>query len=102
MNPSPVPATKGSTPPPPTTKPPPPPTTTTATASTISKTTTDIKSTATARKTSMSDLEKELEEFDIGPDNDDVSDAENGQPKGAYKKSAIEDEVKTKKFRNLS
>jgi hypothetical protein len=82
--------TKGSTPPPSSTKPsPPPPTTTT------SKITTDIKPAAAARKDSLSDLEKELQEFDIDGDKDDVSDAENGQSKGDFKKSAIEDEVKT-------
>jgi hypothetical protein len=82
--------TKGSTPPPSSTKPstPPPPTTT-------SKITTDIKPAAAARKDSLSDLEKELQEFDIDGDKDDVSDAENGQSKGDFKKSAIEDEVKT-------
>ncbi len=67
--------TKGSTPPPP------PPIATTS-------------STTTARKTSFSDLEKELQEFDIDPDND-VSDAEIGQSTGVYKKTTDEDEVKT-------
>jgi hypothetical protein len=70
-------ATKGSTPPPPT--------------ATISKAS-DMKSTAATRKTSMSDLEKELQEFDI---EDDVSDVENGQTTGVYKKTTDEDEVKT-------
>jgi hypothetical protein len=40
----------------------------------------------------MSDLEKELQEFDI---EDDVSDVENGQTTGVYKKTTDEDEVKT-------
>jgi len=79
--------TQGATPPPP------PPTATTT--STTSKATSDIKSTATARKTSMSDLEKELQDFDIDLDKDDVSDAENGQSTGVYKKTTDEDEVKT-------
>ena len=58
-------------------------------------TTSDIKSTTTARKTSLSDLEKELQEFDIDLDKDDVSDAENGQSAGVFKKTTDEDEVKT-------
>lgn len=69
--------TKGSTPPPPL-----PPIATTS-------------STTTARKTSISDLEKELQEFDIDLDKDDVSDAEIGQSTGVYKKTTDEDEVKT-------
>jgi hypothetical protein len=43
----------------------------------------------------MSDLEKELQEFDIDLDKDDVSDVENGQTTGVYKKTTDEDEVKT-------
>lgn len=58
-----------------------PPTTTTATAN-------------APRKTSMSDLEKELQEFDIDLDKDDVSDVENGQSTGVSKKTTDEDEVK--------
>ena len=80
MNPTAAPpTTKGSTPPPP-----PPPSakpTTTATAN-------------APRKTSMSDLEKELQEFDIDLDKDDVSDVENGQTTGVSKKTTDEDEVK--------
>jgi hypothetical protein len=87
--------TKGSTPPPATK----PPATTTASTvkepSTLAKTTSDIKPTTTARKTSLSDLEKELQEFDIDLDKDDVSDAETGPSTGASKKFADEDEVKT-------
>ena len=43
----------------------------------------------------MSDLEKELEAFDIDVDKDDVSDAEDGQSSGVYKKTTDEDEVKS-------
>ncbi|CAF1018734.1 unnamed protein product [Adineta steineri] len=66
--------TKSATPSPPPlnkTTPPPPTTTTTVTSSAISKATSDKPATTTARKTSLSDLEKELQEFDI---EDDVSD----------------------------
>lgn len=70
------PTTKGSTPPPP----PLPSAKPTATAS-------------APRKTSMSDLEKELQEFDIDLDKDDVSDVENGQSTGVSKKTTDEDEV---------
>ena len=69
------PTTKGSTPPPPLPS---------------------AKPTATAsapRKTSISDLEKELQEFDIDLDKDDVSDVENGQSTGVSKKTTDEDEV---------
>jgi hypothetical protein len=95
--------TKGSTPPPSSNKPilPSPAATTTKGSTpppaTTSKATSDIKSTATVRKTSISDLEKELQEFDIDIDKDDVSDAENGQSAKASKKFADEDEVKTLK-----
>lgn len=86
MNSSTIPTTKGSTPPPP------PPTATTS--STVKQSTTDNKPTASARKTSLSDLEKELQEFDIDLDKDDVSDVENGQSTGVFKKTTVEDEVK--------
>jgi len=94
--------TKGSTPPPASNTPILPPATTTTKGSTpppttTSKATSDMKSTATVRKTSLSDLEKELQEFDIDIDKDDVSDAENGQSAKASKKFADEDEVKTLK-----
>jgi hypothetical protein len=92
--------TKGSTPPPSSNKPILPPATTAKGATpppTTSKATSDMKSTATVRKTSLSDLEKELQEFDIDIDKDDVSDAENGQSAKASKKFADEDEVKTLK-----
>lgn len=65
---------------PPSTKPPPPSSTT--------------SSTDAARKSSFSDLEKELQEFDIDLDKDDVSDVDYGQSTGANKISAEEDEVK--------
>ncbi|CAF4435967.1 unnamed protein product, partial [Rotaria sp. Silwood2] len=96
MNNTTVPTTtkKDSTPPPSSIK----PTTTTTTsstipqASTISKAVTDIKSAVTGRKTSLSDLEKELQEFDIDLDKDDVSDVEIGQSTGVHKKYTDEDE----------
>lgn len=64
--------------------------------STISKvTTSDNKSNPPPRKTSLSDLEKELQEFDIDVDKDDVSDVELDQATGAYKKTDDEEaEVK--------
>jgi hypothetical protein len=84
------PPTKAATPPPPLKKPtPPPPPATTVTSAATSKTTN------AARKTSFSDIEKELQEFDIDLDKDDVSDAENGQTTGVYKKFGDEDEVNT-------
>ncbi|CAF3572477.1 unnamed protein product [Adineta steineri] len=86
--------TKSATPPPPpplnkTTPPPPTTTTTTVTSSAISKATSDKPATTTARKTSLSDLEKELQEFDI---EDDVSDVENAQTTGVNKRFTDEDE----------
>jgi len=76
MNTSAVPsASKGSTPPP-----------STATTSKITTTTT------TVRQTSLSDLEKELQEFDIDLDKDDVSDVEIEQSTGVSKKTTDEDE----------
>ncbi|UJR30435.1 hypothetical protein I4U23_017969 [Adineta vaga] len=72
MNASANPITKAATPSPPLKKSTPPPVTTTKTSSsTVPKTTNDMKSTATARKSSLSDLEKELQEFDIDVDKDD-------------------------------
>ena len=48
----------------------------------------------------MSELDKELQEFDIDLDKDDVSDVDDGRTTGALRKSAEEDEVKTEKARS--
>lgn len=74
--------TKGATPPP--SQPPQP----------AAKTTAAVAAPPPPRKTSMSDLEKELEDFDIDLDKDDVSDVDFGQSTGAIKKPTDEDEVK--------
>ncbi len=83
-------ATKGATPPPPSSS-----TATIKPTSTVFKAASDVKPTASARKTSMSDLEKELQEFDIDLDKDDVSDVETEQSTGVFKKTTDEEEVKT-------
>lgn len=69
-----------------------------------SKASSIISTAATAgsgRRTSLSDLEKELEEFDIDLDTDDVSHTENGSSvlKETFKKSPTDgNEVKLKKY----
>ena len=66
--------------------------TATATSTLSSALETSKATTDTDRRTSLSDLEKELQEFDIDPDKDDVSDIEKGQSTGFNKKFADEDE----------
>ena len=85
------------TPSPPLKKPTPPPAMppTKAPPSTVPKTTTTTI--AKAAPTPMSDLEKELEEFDIDLDKDDVSDVETGQSTGLNKNFGDEDEVNPSK-----
>ena len=48
----------------------------------------------------MSDLDKELQEFDIDLDKDDVSDDDYGRTRGAHRKSVDEDEVNMSKARS--
>jgi hypothetical protein len=67
--------------------------------SATSKASSIISTTATAgsgRRTSLSDVDKELEDFDIDFDKDDASETENGPSvsKGIFKKSTDENEVK--------
>lgn len=64
-----------------------------------SKASSIISTTATAgsgRRASLTDVEKELQDFDIDLNKDDVSDTENGPlvSKGTFKKSTDENEVK--------
>ena len=65
-----------------------------------------IRSTAatigSARQSSLSDIDKELEEFDIDLDHDNVSVAKTGPSasKRAQKKSSDEDEVNARTFRS--
>jgi hypothetical protein len=71
--------------------------------STTSKASSIISTAATAgsgRQASLSDLDKELQEFDIDLDNDDVSNTVNGTSvfKETFRKSANENEVKMFKY----
>jgi hypothetical protein len=59
-------------------------------------TTSDLKSMDNARKTSLSDLDKELQEFDIDLDKDDVSDVDIDTAKRVFKTLSDEDEVNAK------
>ena len=54
---------------------------------------TTAKPTSVAQKTPLTDLDKELQEFDIDLDKDDVSDVEFEASTGAFKKSSEEEEV---------
>lgn len=71
-------------------------------ATTVPKTTTTNSTTSGAGKsTPLTDLDKELQEFDIDLDKDDVSDVDFGLSTGASKHTLDEDEVTKRRGRVL-